>query len=317
MTLAVRLSITDAQRRVDPTQTGAIRTRFIAEMRRRFKVIKDLIWEALVEQDVLGVGISPSGKQRMAATEFLRQFGTRNRVGDQVPERNAFAFTRSSDRVAAFMEWLRMENATNVLQVSLGTPVRQAAEASWMNVYIDTSYRKGVRDAATKLSKGGAKVSSSWVREALNRPIHADRVGLAYTRAFSELDGITKAMEQKISRVLAQGIAEGKNPRAIASTLYDEVDKFTESRAVVLARTEVISAHAEASLNSYEEAGIEGVEVEAEWSTAGDDRVCEECESMEGQTFDMDEARGMIPAHPQCRCAWIPKVVNGTGITLE
>ncbi len=316
MTLAARLSITDAQRRVDPTQTGAIRARFVADMRKRFRAIKDVIWEAIVEQDVLGAGIAPSGKQKLTALEFLKTWG-RNVIGDQAPGPNAFAFSRSADRIAAFMEWLRMENAMNILQVSVGTPVRNAAAASWMNVYIDTAYRKGVRDAGAKMKVGGARISSGWVGNALNRPIHADRVGLIYTRVFSELKGITEAMEQKISRVLAQGMAEGMNPRLIANNLVSEVDKITNTRAEVLARTEVISAHAEASLNAYEEAGIEGVEVEAEWSTAGDDRVCPECEDYEGKTFAMNEARNLIPLHPNCRCAWIPLVVNGTGITLE
>jgi SPP1 gp7 family putative phage head morphogenesis protein len=133
---------------------------------------------------------------------------------------------------------------------------------------------------------------------------------------YSELEGITAAMDQKISRILAHGVAEGWGPREIARDISEEIAAISRNRAEVLARTEVISAHAEASLNAYEEAGIEGVEVEAEWSTAGDDRVCPECEEMEGKTFDLDEAKGMIPLHPQCRCAWIPKVVNGTGIVL-
>lgn len=314
--IAVQLSITDAQRRVDPTQTGAIRERFIREMRRRFLSLIAVIKEAIIEQDVLGINVAPSGKQKLSAIQFLQQFG-RDVIGDQAPGQNAFAFQRSADRVAAFMEWLRAENAANILQVSVGTPVRQAAEFSWMNLYIDTSYRKGVRDAAAKMKKGGAKVSSKWVGNALNRPIHADRVGLIYTRVYRELKGITEAMEQKISRVLAQGIAEGLNPRSIAANLVEEVSKISKTRAEVLARTEVISAHAEASLNAYEEAGIEGVEVEAEWSTAGDDRVCPQCEDMEGTVMTLNEARNRIPAHPQCRCAWIPLVVNGTGITLE
>lgn len=68
------------------------------------------------------------------------------------------------------------------------------------------------------------------------------------------------------------------------------------------------SAYAEGALNSYEEMGIEGVEVEAEFATAGDDVVCPECEELEGKVYSIEEARGVIPVHPNCRCAWIPMV---------
>jgi len=41
--------------------------------------------------------------------------------------------------------------------------------------------------------------------------------------------------------------------------------------------------------------------------TAGDDKVCEACQDIaEDGPYDLDEARGLIPAHPNCRCAFIP-----------
>jgi SPP1 gp7 family putative phage head morphogenesis protein len=316
LSVTLRAPISDAQRKADPTGTGNIRTRFQLEMRRRMNAIKALIREALVEADVLGIGKQGSAKQALGSAQFLSTFGRPRPIGDQAPGTREFAALRSSDKVAAFMRWLRQEEAAGLLGVSQGTPLSSAAEASWMRIYIDTAYKKGMRDAAGKISNAGGTVSSGWVQTAFNRPIHADRVGLIYTRVYSELEGITAAMDQKISRILAHGVAEGWGPREIARDISEEIAAISRNRAEVLARTEVISAHAEASLNAYEEAGIEGVEVEAEWSTAGDDRVCPECEEMEGKTFDLDEAKGMIPLHPQCRCAWIPKVVNGTGIVL-
>jgi len=46
-----------------------------------------------------------------------------------------------------------------------------------------------------------------------------------------------------------------------------------------------------------------GVEV----LTAEDDRVCQECEDISaGGPYDLDEARGLIPAHVNCRCAFVP-----------
>jgi SPP1 gp7 family putative phage head morphogenesis protein len=48
----------------------------------------------------------------------------------------------------------------------------------------------------------------------------------------------------------------------------------------------------------------------AEWRTAGDERVCPYCSSMEGRILSPDEAVGMIPAHDFCRCAFLPVVIR-------
>jgi len=81
----------------------------------------------------------------------------------------------------------------------------------------------------------------------------------------------------------------------------------------VMARTELANAYAEAQLDAFQQLGIDEVGVLAEWLTAGDDRVCELCGSLEGRTFTVEEARGMIPQHPQCRCAWLPAIPDRRG----
>jgi hypothetical protein len=44
-----------------------------------------------------------------------------------------------------------------------------------------------------------------------------------------------------------------------------------------------------------------------EVATAGDDDVCPECEAIEeNNPYTIDEARSLIPAHPHCRCAFVP-----------
>ncbi len=105
---------------------------------------------------------------------------------------------------------------------------------------------------------------------------------------------------------MAQGLVDGSHPREIAKTMVEQIKSITKRRARVLARTEIIRAHAEGQLDGYEKLGISKVTGAVEWATAGDDRVCVECESMEGSLFTIEEARGLIPLHPNCRCAWLP-----------
>ena len=41
--------------------------------------------------------------------------------------------------------------------------------------------------------------------------------------------------------------------------------------------------------------------------TAGDDKVCVICEEIAAEgPYSIEEAQGLLPAHPNCRCAWIP-----------
>lgn len=277
-------------KRVDPTRTITIRKKFAQAMRVRFARLKAEIHKVIVTENGFGL--------------------ITNKVG-------AFDFTRTADKHAAFMEWLKGASDRNILQIRSGTPFRTAASSSWMNTYIDTSYQRGVAQSAGNLIKEGATVSDRFIDAAFNRPIHADAVALLYTRTYNDLVGITDAMDKAISRTLAEGFASGDSMIDIARAIEANVDDIGRARAEMLARTEVISAHAEGSLNLYQEAGIEGVAVDAEFATAEDDAVCPECEGMQGDVMTIEEARGVIPVHPNCRCAWLPIVNDAPSIDLQ
>ena len=164
------------------------------------------------------------------------------------------------------------------------------------------------------------------IEAAFNQPFHLDRVGLLYSRTFNELKGITTAMDQQISRVLSQAMADGKHPREMARLLTrtisgpvgdlgltDTLGRFipAERRAKIMARTETIRAHHQATVQEYRNWSVEGVKVKAEWQTAGDNRVCLECLDMEiGGPYTLDQIQNMIPRHPQCRCVALPKDVT-------
>lgn len=272
--------------RIDPTRTTVLRQRFETDLVRRFEVIKREITLVVEQNNELGL-----------ATNAGR-----------------FAFDKDVMKQDAFMRWLREQSRTGVLELKTGETIGNKKNP-WTNKYITSAYQKGVANAAAKLRGAGAKVEEKWVSSAFLRPVHADRVAQIYTRSYRDLEGITKAMDQRISETLALGLAEGKSPREIARDLRREVDAIGITRARTLARTEIVAAHSEANLTAYEEAGVYGVEVEAELSTASD--PCPECEALEGNEYTIAEARGLIPVHPNCRCAWTPKIVNGTGIELR
>lgn len=272
-------------------------------MKRRFREIRKAIIETIVVNDVFGiVDDAPAATIQVSARR---------------PGRREFAFPRSDRKVQAFMDWLESESSKDILGVQLGTPIRSAASRSWQNIYIKAAYGKSMQKAAQRLKKQGVKVEDSWLEQAFNRPIHADRVGIIYTRTYRDLKGITSTMDTQISRTLARGLVEGVGARKLAREIVERVDKIGITRARVLARTEVISSAAEATLNSYKEAGVLGVETQAEFATAEDEQVCPQCESLQGKIYPISEASGIIPVHPNCRCAWLPVVTDPEGKVLR
>ena len=311
---------TNALLKGDPTRTLTLRKSFEADMARRFRILRRLIWESVAVNDCFGL----IKKKEPSIQGFL--------FNQAIPPK-AFAFKTSSQKIDGFMAWLQDETDKHILNPKAGLIVRRGplkavtgGQGNWTDLYIESGYKKGIARGSQELKKAGigGAIEKRAIDSAFFAPVHADSVGNLYTRTFNELKGITNAMDQQISRSLAEGLAEGRNPRQIARILMNRIEKVGElattdslgrfipalRRARTLARTEIIRAHHTATINSYASAGLEGVRVKAEWSTAGDDRVCPICESMEGKVFKLDVAMGMIPAHPNCRCVAIPAEVK-------
>lgn len=277
----------------DPTRTTLLRRQFVVDMTRRFKKVSKAIHELVVDDDAFGLDKTPT----------LITF--------QQVERQAWRFQTNPEKVRSYRRWLKQQIEAEIL-----TPMGGIGDKPWTAPYIESAYRKGglrawtdlrAEELATadkaRLFEGGR---AEFIRQAFGQPEALQKIELLYTRAFTELEGVTAAMDQQMSRILAEGLAQGKSPIFISRELRKNVVKMTRTRANVIARTEIIRAHAEGQLDAFERLGVEEVGILAEWSTAGDDRVCPMCDELEGAVLTIKEARGLLPRHPNCRCAWIP-----------
>lgn len=218
-------------------------------------------------------------------------------------EAQAWRFRTDASKVTSYRDWLRQQTDAGLLSVDVrGDP--------WTAKYVESSYKKGIQRAYVDVNKTRPDfyegTQSQFLQSAFHAPEMLSKLELLNTRTFEELKGVTAAMSQQMSRTLAIGLAQGQGPVTIARQLVKDLDKITKTRALVIARTEIIHAHAEGQLDSFDRLGIEKIGVMAEWSSAGDSVVCERCDGMEGETMTVAEARGMIPLHPNCRCAWKP-----------
>jgi SPP1 gp7 family putative phage head morphogenesis protein len=214
-----------------------------------------------------------------------------------------YEFRTSSRKLAAFNEWFAQQVEAGLLSAEVGTPAGQP----WSTKYVESAYRRGLLNAflASKKAKGLDQTAENFLRSSFGAPEAFDKIALLGTRVFENMKGLTGSMKAEMSRILASGLANGEGAEGIAKTMVEDLG-LSEDRALMIARTEIINAHAEGQLDAFEQLGVEELGVQAEWTTAGDERVCPECEDMEGQVFSVEEARGMIPLHPNCRCSWTP-----------
>ena len=293
----------------DPTHTTSLRNMFSKDMKRRFTELTVVIRKSVDVQDCFG----------LRSLQALQMVPT----GEA-----AFAFARSAEKVEAFMQWLEQQVENGILELRIFQQVGASVEQAWTNMYIYDSYKRGVLRARQELISAGYDVppmdATGGIDIAMANPFHMDRVGLLFTRVFNDLQGITNAMDAQISRILAQGMADGDGPALLARKLIstingvgadklgitDTIGRFIPAsrRAMLLARTEIIRAHHLATIQEYRNWGVLGIMVKGEWKTAGDDRVCSECAALEGRVFTLDEIEPMIPLHPQCRCIALPYI---------
>lgn len=289
----------------DPTRTTALRNIFAKEMGRRFDKICKAIYQKIVVEEFFG------------PEKILATFAE----GD-------FTFSRSAEKVSEFMTWLHKQIELNILTVQEYEQIGDAIDKAWTNLYVVDSYKRGIIRARHELIKAGYKTvpgieATGGIGVSMNVPLHMDRLGLLYTRVYSELKGVTTAMEQQIARILTQGMADGDNPRFLAKkllsaingtgmgdlSLTDTLGRFipAKRRAEMIARTEIIRAHHQAMIQEYMNWAVEGVIVIAEMITAGDNKVCDKCDELaKGSPYTLEVAMNLIPVHPQCRCMCLP-----------
>ena len=300
----------------DPTRTTVLRAQFAAEMGKRFSRLRGQIRKAIVDDDF---------------------FGLKKEFEFKVTAYAPFDFSRDAQKLVEFGAWLQEMINSEILEISTAVQLGYGVESAWTNRYIQTAYQKGVVRARNEIRAAGIMgvdglpipelETEDLLNVAFNQAFHLDRVGLMYTRTFQELKGVTVQMSTQLSRVLAQGLADGKNPYDIARLLTktitgpmgdlgitDTLGRFipAERRAKMLARTEIIRAHHMATIQEYKNWGLVGVKVRAEWTTAGDARVCEECSKLQEKVYTLKEIEPMLPRHPQCRCIALPWVDDGT-----
>lgn len=106
---------------------------------------------------------------------------------------------------------------------------------------------------------------------------------------------------------IAKGIARGDSYDKLNKQIRERFDGVSRRSSYRLLYTEGTRMFNRANSEAFAEAGIN----QYRYCTAGDNRVCSDCDALEGNVYDISEARDGInypPMHPWCRCHTEPAV---------
>jgi SPP1 gp7 family putative phage head morphogenesis protein len=122
---------------------------------------------------------------------------------------------------------------------------------------------------------------------------------------------ITDSTRGDIRDAVADAIEDGDSAAELADRI-EGLGAFGEDRALAIARTEIIRAHAQGQMTAMRESGV--VHMKA-WSTAGEE-VCDDCQGNEDQgAIDLDDdfesGDDAPPCHVNCRCSVVAAIDEG------
>lgn len=151
------------------------------------------------------------------------------------------------------------------------------------------------------------------------RQVNQRAVDYADARAADLVTQISENTRDMLRATVADAVEEGWGANKLADEISDSA-AFSDYRAMMIARTELIDANNQGNLDAYRDSGVVRMK---EWKTAGDDLVSEGCQENEDEgPIDIDDTfpsgDDAPPAHPNCRCVLLPVLVNeATGEETE
>lgn len=128
-------------------------------------------------------------------------------------------------------------------------------------------------------------------------------ISILVQRSLNEYSGFTAATSKIVNREVLAGIVNGAGSYEMAEHLIVALNKSFAS-AERIARTESMYALNNGTIVRFRRNGIEKVERIGHY----DDRICDECAAADGEIYSIEEAAGILPAHPMCRCTWRPVI---------
>lgn len=296
--------LSDAAKRRDPTRSNDIRRRIATGLRQSLATWRSQLWLSVVENDLLGYDYGDVPDDPEEIEDLI------DRLDILLHRQAEFAFTPGADNMdvmlrTAYARGVRRagEEVVPVLPLTLtSTELILRARRDLENALEDqiTTFEQKLREEELAAAAGSSryKLYSLALLPLLLRPLYKRLTAISTTN-------VTRAFNAgKIDAYEAQGI---ETVGIEAETQPGAPQHEWELPEVELPEPERTRQEIE-----FPERGEptlpEGRRFPQTWTveTMGDDKVCIICESYEGNSYTLDEARELIPAHPNCRCSIVP-----------
>jgi SPP1 gp7 family putative phage head morphogenesis protein len=246
-------------------------------------------------------------KERKAAVRLIETYGTAwARLERELAKLTAQIAEARAKGEPVNQFWLARQQRYGDLLRRVGEEMRKFSDAAEIMITKQQSAaaKAGLRDSVALMS---AAVESAGVRTAFNKlPVAAveNMVGFLGDGSplRSLLDQIPRSGRAIVEQGLIEGVALGRNPRAIASQIREGLGG-NMVRALTIARTEMLRAYRTASHQAYQ--ANADVLTGWVWRSSRSRRSCAACIALDGTFFPL--AQPMRP-HPRCRCTMIPAV---------
>lgn len=111
--------------------------------------------------------------------------------------------------------------------------------------------------------------------------------------------GVNDRQARAITRLMDELTAEGESAAEVRRSIEAYSEDSLLYRAELIARTESRYVLSQSYLDELGQAGY----THAKYLSL--EGACEECEGYDGEVFDIGDAEGLIPVHPNCRCQWL------------
>lgn len=141
-----------------------------------------------------------------------------------------------------------------------------------------------------------------------NQEYDEDTIDYIQKHAFELLKGHSQQKVEQLRARLGELFLLGQANKANVRSEIQRILEVNKSKAEEIAQTELSRAYNIGSMNRlYEYQRIMGVKVRKYWhGFKYSERTCEYCRPRIGNVYELDDDSEVLPAHPRCRCCWLP-----------
>ena len=203
-------------------------------------------------------------------------------------------------------EWQRQianagKSMATDISAAAGEPFRYLPNAGPITEWIEQRSAERVVSWTQLQHEAAQKI----IGNAMTEGVGADELGIR----LRAVTGLTPMQAEAVDKMRAALVADGMDATKAGKQAQRYADMLHRQRALRIARTELASAYNQGQDSAVRQAIGDGMfdgPVMKEFSAAEDERMCEVCGALDGQTVGMDEefsdGAGVPPIHPSCRC---------------